>query len=220
MARIGNELGDACFQGTIQTCCRASKWEHALNVLADMRHLEVEPDAVCLNTVIDSMLDAEFAGALALYRAQMDGSNVGVATSRKDGMDLHGLTGELARLAVRVKLLDIAIALTSTSSEIWRHPEEHGLQADGSLQLIVGLGQHSRTGESILGPSLLQMLEQELGLRAHFHPQSESVLQIPKHELLQLINFPEGFSNYSSQGEVGKKWRAQFMSFIRLVAEM
>lgn len=220
MARIGNELDDACFQGTIQTCCRASKWEHALNVLADMRHLEVEPDAVCLNTVIDSMLDAEFAGALALYRAQMDGSNVGVATSRKDGMDLHGLTGELARLAVRVKLLDIAIALTSTSSEIWRHPEEHGLQADGSLQLIVGLGQHSRTGESILGPSLLQMLEQELGLRAHFHPQSESVLQIPKHELLQLINFPEGFSNYSSQGEVGKKWRAQFMSFIRLVAEM
>ena len=184
-----------------------------------MRHLEVEPDAVCLNTVIDSMLDAEFAGALALYRAQMDGSNVGVATFRKDGMDLHGLTGELARLAVRVKLLDIAIALTSTS-EIWRHPEEHGLQADGSLQLIVGLGQHSRTGESILGPSLLQMLEQELGLRAHFHPQSESVLQIPKHELLQLINFPEGFGNYSSQEEVGKKWRDQFMSFIRLVAEM
>eukprot|EP00438_Fugacium_kawagutii_P002011 Skav208928 [mRNA] locus=scaffold787:154967:158509:- [translate_table: standard] len=133
------------------------------------------------------MLDFQVPGAIALYRA-MEGckaSNVGIAMGGQ-ALDLHGLTSELARMAVRVKLLDIAIAMTSCN-DFWKNPKHHGLQADGSLLLLVGLGQHSRTGETILAPSILQMLEEELGLQAHFHPSNEAMLMIPKHELLELM---------------------------------
>ena len=101
-----------------------------------------------------------------------------------------GLTAELARIAVRVKLLDIATAMTST--EFWRNPQKHGLQEDGSLYFIVGLGQHSKTGESILGPSVLQMLEQEFGLHAHYHPKNEALLRIPKHQLVRFVEDRSG----------------------------
>ena len=187
---LAHEVNETCFEETIYSCCHASKWRHALTLLTEMRSLELEPDVACESTVIEGCIleDSGFSDAIAWYRMyrQQDVRNVEVATCGGEGLDLHYLTGELARLAVRVKLLDLAVAMTST--EFWSNPRQYGLQADGSLFLIVGAGQHSK-GETVLGPSLLQMLNQELGLQAHYHPRNAGVLRIPKQELLQLIYF-------------------------------
>ena len=174
-----------------------SKWHHAIQVLQDMQCFDLQPDVACMSTLMENMvLHGGLPGAIALYRAHAESASDKVWIARlarcrrSQGFDLHRLTAELARIAVRVKLLDIATAMTST--EFWRNPQKHGLQEDGSLYFIVGLGQHSKTGESILGPSVLQMLEQEFGLHAHYHPKNEALLRIPKHQLVRFVEDRSG----------------------------
>ena len=187
--RLGDGFGKGlrdpvCFELTIDSCCRASKWHHATNLFRDMCRFQLKPDIMCVTAIIESMVSTgNLAGALAFYReaGQLEGESSTVGTRlfpgrTANGWDLHGLSGELARMAVRMVLLDTTIASEFSSSN-------SSLQSDGSLHFIVGLGQHSKTGESTLGPSVLQMLEQELGLQAHLRVQNEGLLRLPKHEV-------------------------------------
>ena len=187
-----------CFELTINLCSRMSQWSHAVSLLRDMRSLSLKTDIMCATNVVESMVsDGQLPGAIALFRyletsrdpCASDATDAVPLLQRKRGAwDLHGLPVEMARLAVRVILLDVASRLTTES---WRNPEEHGLQANGNLDFIVGLGQHSKSGESLLGPSVLEMLDEEFGLKAHFL-KNEGQLRLPKHQVITFAQGPAG----------------------------
>ncbi|CAE7433033.1 sppA [Symbiodinium sp. CCMP2592] len=170
-----------CFDAAISSCSRSSQWQHALKLVEDMQEDGLAPDAGIWDKLLDAMvMSGEMAAAVALHR---ENAVLGL-TAESRGLDLHGKTVELAKLAVRVALLDVALSASGASARHAERAERRklGLRADGSLSLIVGLGRQSK-GEALLGPALWQMLSQELAVQSHLDPQNEGCLLIPSHEL-------------------------------------
>ena len=170
-----------CFDAAISSCSRSSQWQHALKLVEDMQEDGLAPDAGIWDKLLDAMvMSGEMAAAVALQR---ENAVLGL-TAESQGLDLHGKTVELAKLAVRVALLDVALSAQHYAERAERR--KLGLRADGSLSLIVGLGRQSK-GEALLGPALWQMLSQELAVQSHLDPQNEGCLLIPSHELKSFV---------------------------------
>ena len=171
-----------CFDAAISSCCHARQWQHALRLVEDMQDDGLAPDTGIWDKLLEAMvLSGEMAAAMALCREAK--ALLGLRPAAQ-GLDLHGKTVELAKLAVRIALLDVALALQHGQAA---KSAELGLTAQGSLSLVVGLGRQSKTGEAILGPAIQQMLSQELGVQSHKDPKNEGCLLIPRHELKSLM---------------------------------
>ena len=176
-----------CFDAAISSCCQCREWNQALQLLEDMREDGLEPDKGIWDKLLEAMvISGELAPAIALYR---EAENLGLVPCAQ-GLDLHGKTVELAKLAARIALLDVALALgkhASKQHDDWiTDPHARwrlGLTAKGHLSLVVGLGRQSKTGEAILGPAVWQMLSNELGLHSHHDPHNEGCLLVLRHEL-------------------------------------
>ena len=171
-----------CFDAAISSCCHCSEWRHALQLMEDMREDGLAPDKMIWDKLLQAIvLSGELASAMALYR-EADGL-LGAVSGE---LDLHGMSVELAKIAVRVALLDVAVAWRTSDGIPEPARKRLGLTSEGSLMLVVGLGRQSKTGEAVLGPAVWQMLSQELGLRSHQDPRNEGCLIIPRQELRSL----------------------------------
>ncbi|CAE7481800.1 unnamed protein product [Symbiodinium microadriaticum] len=184
-----------CFDAAISSCSRCNQWQHALKLVEDMREDGLAPDAGIWSKLLDAMvISGEMAAAVALYR---ENAVLGLAAEPK-GLSLRGKTVELAKLAVRVALLDVALSPNTQKDAKSRRDVALGLRSDGSLSLIVGLGRQSK-GEALLGPALWQMLSQELAVQSYVDPQNEGCLLIPSHELK---SFARGVARVSQESKV------------------
>ncbi|CAE7035062.1 unnamed protein product [Symbiodinium sp. CCMP2456] len=183
-----------CFDAAISSCSRCSQWQHALKLFEDMREDGLAPDAGIWDKLLDAMvISGEMAAAVALYR---ENAMLGL-TAEPKGLFLRGKTVELAKLAVRVALLEVALSPSAQKDAKSRRDVALGLRSDGSLSLIVGLGRQSK-GEALLGPALWQMLSQELAVQSYVDPENEGCLLIPSHELK---SFARGVARVSQESK-------------------
>ncbi|CAE8633379.1 unnamed protein product, partial [Polarella glacialis] len=179
------------FHAAISACCSGHRWAHALAVLGEMRQAALEPDAGTLGKLLEAMVDeGKLPQAVAIYREANQRSSSACATIAAQGVDLHNLPAELARLAVRVALLNAATA-AGASPDKWAEDaafrRKLGLARDGSLLLVVGLGRNSKSGEASLRPAVLHLLHEELGLHGYAEERNEGRLRVPATEIRRFL---------------------------------
>ncbi|CAE8695441.1 unnamed protein product, partial [Polarella glacialis] len=151
----------------------------------------LEPDAGTLGKLLEAMVDeGKLPQAVAIYREANQRSSSACATIAAQGVDLHNLPAELARLAVRVALLNAATA-AGASPDKWAEDaafrRKLGLARDGSLLLVVGLGRNSKSGEASLRPAVLHLLHEELGLHGYAEERNEGRLRVPATEIRRFL---------------------------------